>query len=255
MDDVRDESSSQNLEQISEDSNKQLDHFLNSEFEIREAKNNSPIIFGKDIYWGDSYHPAQEAKNIFEENNQKISQNNKVLLLGLGSGYLLKELIDYYLNENKYFEIYALEPYSEIIELVKKIQQIPSRENNINLIHLSNIEEIYENSDFQNFLNCKPVIIRDKKSFMQSPELFRKFLSYRAIRTNKAVMDKFEKYHIKEEYLQSLKVVSDKMPKIESFDDLLKSANWLTDRNQGSQLFWKSFQILVADSLNEVKEN
>ncbi len=138
-----------------------------------------PVVNG--IHLHSIYNPLKEAENLFEENKNLIEQNNQFLVLGLGFGYHVLELIKRL--EEKYgnnYRILVIEPIEQLIEGSK--ENLQSCEN-LEIITGNDIEELYNDRKIINFLVQKPALLAHPASFNLSKDFFTSLLKFKSDNT------------------------------------------------------------------------
>ncbi len=144
--------------------------------EIKNSKSNSAIPILNGIHLHSIYDPRKEAEIFVENNIKQIKNNNKFLILGLGYAYHIDALLQE-LEANDYF-IYVIEPSKILIDSFQK--ERPFNDHRIRIKHLGNISNVYQDTNFIDFLSEKPSILVHTTSFNMHQNSYKSFLNYKA---------------------------------------------------------------------------
>lgn len=126
-----------------------MDNFNPSNCELIKAKNGTDTLVltkgDKNVSYHSRYNPAQEASTILA--NQLKENTNYVLLVGVGLGYLVQELVEKYPNVR--FSIY--EPNLDVLSTFLNVFELKKvRSKNMDVIfssplELENFNKLYKN--------------------------------------------------------------------------------------------------------------
>jgi len=152
--------------------------FKITSYEIKESKTGEKVPVVNGIHLHSIYNPIKEAENFIEENKGLLKENSNILVLGLGFGYHIKELIKQ-LKElhNNQFELCIIEP---IHQLVNDSQELYNSFENTKILAELTIEELYSDRTFINFLVTKPALLAHPSSFNLSKSYFTNLLKYKS---------------------------------------------------------------------------
>jgi len=162
--------------------------------EIKTSRNGLcvPVING--IHLHSIYNPVKEAEAFASGFSETFKNNNSILVLGLGFGYhiegMAKELKNLYAD----YSITIIEPNRWLAETF--MEKRGFEDKNIQILCTSNIDALFADSEFINFLRLKPSIIKYDPSFSLEKDFYTKFLKFKAP-TN---IDKY--FHMLEPRLQ-----------------------------------------------------
>ncbi len=146
------------------------------DIQIKVSKNGLLIPVVNGVYLHSMYNPKKEAETFIQNNIHQIRGQKNFLVLGLGFGYHIEALIkeigsrDYFIN--------ILEPSTSLINAFD--DKRPLFDKNVVIRELSNVEELYKNINFSDFLAQKPVILSHNTSFNMNQDIFKKFLHFQA---------------------------------------------------------------------------
>lgn len=141
-------------------------------------KKQNPSLMINGIHLHSKVDPLKEAEIFCEKYENEIYGNSQHIILGLGLGYHLNELIKRLFKAEIAINITVLEPNAEIIENYREefphFAEIPGLN-----FYTSNPEDLFLDDDFINKLYNKPAILVHKSSYDANKEYFYAFLTYR----------------------------------------------------------------------------
>jgi len=140
-----------------------------------KSKDLVPQLGGKPLH--SLHNPIREAEVLASNHLAHLSRSPSVLILGLGFGYHIDEIIKILHLKHKTASVAVLEPRADLIRLWESYRQKPI---GVNVFTAKDIPEIYANQVFCEFLLQKPVVIIHPQSFESAPEFYRSFMSRRA---------------------------------------------------------------------------
>ena len=171
----------ENNEHHSQNVNSQMSCFDSYNFEIKESRTQKYIPVIEGVHLHSSYNPEKEAKTFVEKyRDEGLKKSSNVLVLGMGFGYHLKALYDIGCRLHENFNIQVIEPNKTTYNEFQKHKPVNLENTNIQFFVGVEIEELFHNISFVNFLVDKPLVIAHPASFNLYGEYFRKFLSYRS---------------------------------------------------------------------------
>jgi hypothetical protein len=118
---------------------------------------------------------VKEAISFADSQLDLIKRKPNILVLGLGFGYHIQEIINlqklFYSNS----KVIVVEPNQKLVEAYK--DKFP---RNFEVFSYGSVEEYFEDINFTNYLTQKPSIIKHDPSFNTCKDFYISFLSYRA---------------------------------------------------------------------------
>lgn len=206
---------------------------LSASISIKTSRNGQivPVISG--IHMHSMYDPLKEASDFALSFENILLKKNNILVLGLGYGYHIAELIKKLKQTHSKYQVIVIEPNSRLVKLFKdnQIEQLNFK------IYSMDIETLYKNKEFIHFLSQKPAIIKHDPSYHLNNIYFKKLLTYKADQQIFSYIDEIENKDIKE-YLSNYSSTS--------FEQIIKK---LEASNQVSRR-----EELILLSLAELKK-
>ena len=146
-------------------------------YEIQESKNGLkiPIINGVHIH--SPYNPEKEGNTLFNQHADALKKKSNILVLGLGYGYHLKGIINYFKSNNRSFQISVIEPNNQIVQDCLKLNQISFE--GIKIYCYASINKLFESPELINFLLKRPIIVPHAPSFNLYKKYFTEYLTYK----------------------------------------------------------------------------
>lgn len=151
--------------------------------EIEYTKKGLPVPIVNGIYLHSNLDPIKEAKTFVDAHLNKINSSEKLLILGLGFGYHIKEINDYLDNNKLKKEILILEPNKDLIKKFHCYSDI----KNINILGTNDVDLLFLDEEFTNFLLEKPSILIHINSFNINKKFYTFFLNYHSDKTIKSI--------------------------------------------------------------------
>ena len=171
-------------------------------YEIETARDGLKVPVINGIHLHSIYDPEKEAKDLIKENLGMLGQKKAVLVFGLGLGYHLKELVAYLKNHwGKDFLVAVIEPLNQTVDECDKLGMLPPE--NVLIFSGMEIEELYSNQAFVDFLLKRPCILPHPPSLSFYNDYFRDLMLQRAGKTLKKAIGLIENDEIKN-YLSEL---------------------------------------------------
>jgi hypothetical protein len=149
-----------------------------SDYYIKDSKSGKPIPVVNDVHLHSAYNPEKEAQAFVEKHIDDLKKSNKVLVLGLGFGYHLSQILYHLRREfDSNFTIWVVEPNISVYLDWREIFTA-EQDTNLNIVAGVEVEELYKEKDFQTFLLDKPKLIAHPASFNLYQEYFKSFLTF-----------------------------------------------------------------------------
>ncbi len=148
-------------------------------FTIKESKTQSLIPVLNDVHLHSVYNPEREAKAFVGKHLNELKDKNTLLLLGLGFGYHLEEIINTmepFHGEN--YKIFVIEPCQELFDKlpIKALKKNP----NISFIVGESSESIFSKYNVIDFFIKKPTVLLHPASFNLFSKYYKSILGYKA---------------------------------------------------------------------------
>ncbi len=153
-------------EEIMDDSNNLLIEELQSKSGHINLKING-------VYIHSNLDPVLEAQEVVK--NSTIKNDKEFLLFGLGAGHILDQLLK---TSSEQTTIHVIEPFTELINSYKSKSE--NWKKNVIFHSPSNIQNLFYNQSFIEFLNLKPSIIKVETIYEMKRDYFANFLKFRA---------------------------------------------------------------------------
>lgn len=140
-----------------------------------KSKDLVPLINGTPLH--SLHNPRREAEVFASNHLAHLSRTPNVLVLGLGFGYHIEEMIKILKLRHKSFNITVLEAHKELVTLWRSYQKSNS---NINVYSATDVNEIYSNESICRLLLDKPVVIVHQPSFEVAKTFYKSILEKRS---------------------------------------------------------------------------
>lgn len=147
-------------------------------YELTTSRNGLTVPVIKGVHLHSIYNPSKEAEAFARGFQESIQKKSNILVLGLGFGYHVEEIAKIAVKAHKNYNIWVIEPNVQLVEDFTKKRNF--EDANITIINQVDINLLYEDKSFIDFLINKPCIIKHDASFNLEKEYFRKFLTYTA---------------------------------------------------------------------------
>lgn len=207
---------------------------------LEKSKSSHIIPKVNDVYLHSSLDPIKEAQTFAQVQMARLTENSKILILGLGFGYHIQAIAQCYYEKFKtHAEILVIEPCRELVDAY---QLNSNNKLNFSIITSTDIEEVFRDEKLISHLSSKPIIVSHSNSFNLSKAFFAGFLSFR---TGKEIGTFFQ--HLNNKAQKSLESVDMQM----NIDEYLDELSNKRDLSQGQQLllaFKKMTQSQVVDN-------
>lgn len=218
------------------------------DYTIKYSKAQDPVPVVNGVHLHSIYNPQKEAETYIEKNKSIVDEKEQILILGLGFGYHLDELVKYITKCNFKKEIVIIEPNTNVFTDYLKIKGISQSEENKNrpiMVKLSDnitcyagfsASELYERKSFIGFLIQKPGILPHPVSFNLYQTFFRGFLKFSANTTIESIKSKSNYAFIKNG-LSHYGAQS-------SWDDIILNNKMNTKENIRFEVLLKTFEAI-----------
>lgn len=146
--------------------------------EIKSSKSGTPIAIIDGVHLHSAFNPIKEAELFIENHLSALKQKNKVLILGLGLGYHVQEVIKNLSSFHDDFQVVVIEPNARVA--AECLTLYPALKNKIILYPGVEIKKLYQDVVFSSFLMSKPAVIVHQSSFNFHRDYFKNLLSFEA---------------------------------------------------------------------------
>ncbi len=146
-------------------------------YEIKKSKTNHDIPVVNGVHLHSMYDPLKEAKDLICHYEEKLKNNPRAVVLGMGLCYhikILKKILEK--NHGVKGQIIVIDPNEYIFNDYLKSNKI----ENVSYLITDRINNIYSDKNFINFLVESPIIIKHSASFNLYHDFYKSFLSYKA---------------------------------------------------------------------------
>ncbi len=150
----------------------------NSNYALETARNGLTVPIINGVYLHSIYNPLKEAETYAENFSETLKKKNTVLILGLGFGYHIEEVAKLLNKTHATYKIIVLETNKNLIEEFKETRNF--EDQNIEIVHFSTPEELYQEINFVKFLMTKPSVIKHEASYALEIERYTNFLKYKS---------------------------------------------------------------------------
>ncbi len=149
-----------------------------NEILIENSKVSLPIPVINGCYLHSRFNPLKEAEEFAEENFKKVASKSHIIILGLGFGYHVNELVKKITLLTTKYKILIVEPNQN---LVTKFNDIFSFDDpNISIVCEESVEDFFFNESLLTFFRNKPAVLIHKPSFNLNKDFYTRFLSFKA---------------------------------------------------------------------------
>lgn len=122
--------------------------------------------------------PILEAQDLLHKNFRSFDDNEHILILGLGMGYHVTELLKKYYKRQQP-QIFIIEPLKIVCEACLEYHsEIISQ--NITIIDSMPVHDLYQQNTFIDFLIQRPLILSHPPSLQLHKNYFKKLFTYKA---------------------------------------------------------------------------
>ncbi len=145
------------------------------------SKTEKQIPMVGDVRLHSIYDPEKEARLFTEKNMETLQNREELLILGLGFGYHINEIVHELvaLYKNK-FKVVIIEPNKHVYNKCVELGMLSINLENIKIYSGQTIDELYSDRDLIDYLVNKPGVIAHTASFNLYKDFFTAFLSYKA---------------------------------------------------------------------------
>jgi hypothetical protein len=159
------------------------------DIKVEYTKEGHPVPIVNGVYLHSIFDPINEAKKFVTSNEKKIKTSENILVLGLGFGYHIEEIINYAKDNNVTKNIFILEPSTKLVDKFKRLKDI----KNITIINPKNMGELFEERLFIELLLKKPATLAHINSFNLNRIFFKQFLNWSANETPQSYLHLIKK--------------------------------------------------------------
>lgn len=143
-------------------------------FSLEDTRNGQKTIKVNGIYLHSKYDPLKEAVSFANANTVEEENISGFLILGLGLGYHVRELAT---RTDR--PIYVLEANKNMLNFANDVCHISDLPN-VHILSDIDVEELFFNGEFVEFLSEKPKTIVHPSSFKADSKFYQEFLSFRS---------------------------------------------------------------------------
>lgn len=147
----------------------------NSRLKIQTSRSGHPVPQLDEIYLHSVYNPIKEAASFADSQMELIKRKPNILILGLGFGYHIQEIISLQKVRFNNHKIVVIEPNKELVQMYKE-----HFHPNFEIYCYDTVAQYFEDINFTNYLTLKPTIIKHDPSFNTNKDFYVNFLTYRA---------------------------------------------------------------------------
>lgn len=205
-------------------------------YHIKISKNGHKIPVLNDVHLHSSYDPIKEAISFVDKTIKQPASKN-YLILGLGFGYHVRELVNRLQLQKIDPQIVIIEPNSKVASDCFELGILGEQDHYY--VIGKTPDEIYGNKDLTKFLLQKPQVVSHTASFNLYSDYFRDLLSYTAPCSKVDLLKRIESPTLNE-YLSE--------KEFESTADLYQNI-------MESQEFSSELDILIATMLEITKNS
>lgn len=148
------------------------------DIQIKYSKNKLPVPQVGSTLLHSNFNPIKEAENLVENHLTTLKNKNHILVLGLGFGYHIDQILHHLQNFHSTYQVVVVEPNKQILNAMTGFR--PEILNKITVLCTANPDELYQSENFVKFLMNKPGMIAHPTSLNLYQDFFNKFLSYKA---------------------------------------------------------------------------
>lgn len=153
----------------------------NSNLEITISRSGHPVPQIGETFLHSVYNPVKEANSFADAQLELIKKKPNILVLGLGFGYHIQEIINLQKLFYQNHKIVVVEPNAKLVAAFKEQNLFQ-----VEIFTYATVKEYFEDIKFANYLTQKPTIIKHDPSFNTSKDFYVSFLTYRAPKTIKS---------------------------------------------------------------------
>lgn len=146
-------------------------------YEIRESKNGLKVPIVNDVHLHSIYAPEREGNALLRQHANVLEKKSNVLILGLGFGYHIREIVHYFVENNRPYHIAVIEPNDQIVTDCGKLKQDYLK--NVQIYCNESVEKLFHSQELIDFLLGRPMIIPHAPSFNLYKDYFTKYLTYK----------------------------------------------------------------------------
>ena len=147
------------------------------DYKVKEAKNGLKVPVVNDVHIHSIYDPEKEGEALLKQHAAVLEKKSNVLILGLGYGYHIWTIVEYFREQKRSFHVSAIEPNRQVMEGCISLGHIDLQE--ITIYCEQSVGQLFRSAKLIDFLLQKPAIIPHAPSFNLYREYFTEFLTYK----------------------------------------------------------------------------
>ena len=159
-------------------------------YEVKESKDGLKIPVVNGVHIHSQYNPRKEGEDLLKQHLHALEKKNNLLILGLGFGHHLFDIIKHLKSNNTSFNIAVIDPNRQVIDDCLKFY--PELLKDITVYCDPLINKLFYSKELIDFLLEKPVIIPHAPSFNLYREYFTEYLTYKCSQRIRDVIDTLE---------------------------------------------------------------
>jgi hypothetical protein len=159
----------------------------NYTYEIKISRTNKQVPVINNVHLHSIYNPEKEAIDFVIKNQDALKAKNCIVVLGLGFGYHIKEIIKTINKFHKNYKLYIIEPNQIVVDDCLSLDLIDKNNQNIILKCGKEVKELYQDHDLVNTLSEKPLVLAHPASFNLYAEYFKSFLTHNSDNSIKGI--------------------------------------------------------------------
>ncbi len=150
-------------------------------YEIKTARTGDHVPVVNGVHLHSIYNPKKEAVNFVKKYEELLREKSNILVLGLGLGYHIKEIINFARQHHgDNFKIAVIEPNKKTYEYFKAYCKLEISDKNIQIYSEENIKKLYSDPTLISFLVNRPGVIAHTASFNLYKDFFKQYLGHQA---------------------------------------------------------------------------
>lgn len=150
----------------------------NRQCEFKESRNGLTVPVVRGVHLHSIYNPIKEAEAFAEGYEDITKDKNHIMVLGLGFGYHIDELVKNLAKYHSNYKVIVIEPNRDIVH--EFFNKKPFEDTNIQILSPKTVKGLFEDKEFVEFLRGKPAIIKHDTSFAIEKEFYVSLLKYQA---------------------------------------------------------------------------
>lgn len=146
---------------------------------IEQSKTGLPVPVINGVYLHSIYDPEKEAAGLAKRYHATLDTKKNIIILGLGFGYHVEKICDYLSSKHSSYKVLVIDPCQQLVE--DFISQRAYVNPNVEIICETNIENLYANAGYINFLMTKPGIVLHGVSLNLNDDYYKKLLQHKDV--------------------------------------------------------------------------